>query len=52
MLFDLGLDVNSPLSSGWTALMYAAHSSAVECIGCLIRHGADPNSHKGQINDR
>ena len=42
-----GIDVNILFNTGWTALMYAAQNAAPESIDFLIRHGANPNVHKG-----
>ena len=35
--------VNEKDSSGCTAMMYAVHNKNVECLRCLIDHGADLN---------
>ena len=35
--------VNEKDSSGCTAVMYAVHNKNVECLRCLITHGADLN---------
>jgi len=42
-----GIDVNISFNTGWTALMYAAHSAVPETVDYLLHHGADPNAHKG-----
>jgi len=44
---NVGIDVNVSFSTGWTALMYAAHNAAPDSIDYLLHHGANPNGIKG-----
>lgn len=41
-----GRDVDSGFKTGWTALMYAANSALPDMVKCLLKHGANANSHK------
>ncbi|GFS15723.1 ankyrin repeat, SAM and basic leucine zipper domain-containing protein 1-like [Elysia marginata] len=41
--YSLGLGIDEPLRSGWTALMYAAHYVRPEFVKLLLRYGANVN---------
>ncbi|RUS72919.1 hypothetical protein EGW08_019315 [Elysia chlorotica] len=41
--YNLGLPLDDPLRSGWTALMYAAHYVRPEYVSLLLQYGANVN---------
>lgn len=43
--YNLGLPLDEPLRSGWTALMYAAHYVLPEIVKLLLQLGANVNSN-------
>ena len=43
-LSQKGIDLDMPLRSGWTALMYACNYGNVEAVKLLLEKGADPNA--------
>ncbi|OWF55730.1 ankyrin repeat, SAM and basic leucine zipper domain-containing protein 1-like [Mizuhopecten yessoensis] len=44
-LKEKGLDVDTGLRAGWTALMYAANMANYNVVEYLLNNGANPNSH-------
>lgn len=42
-VLDQGFEVDMPLQSGWTSLMYAANNGFVEAVELLLKHKASPN---------
>lgn len=47
MSLDAVYDINKPLHTGWTLLLYATSSVQVEIIEYLLALDADPNKDKG-----
>ncbi|XP_003743460.1 ankyrin repeat, SAM and basic leucine zipper domain-containing protein 1 [Galendromus occidentalis] len=45
-LYLAGIDINSMLNGGWTALMYACSYGEDEIVKYLVDNGADAHSHK------
>lgn len=44
-----GVDIESRLRSGWTAVMHAAYAAKSDAVRCLLRHEANPNAHKDEF---